>query len=201
MYLALTLEMGETGGVLDKMEQHRCQFCGQTLVHLRYHILRFLHFMDSGRNGFDGMGESHDGPWKIWDIWNCKDNFSKFSNPSENLPLSSYWKSNIQTVHPEKKTTTSQNVQAVAALAISHMFSEGCDLRGQSVRNVMSLHGRKLLRRLPHNGRLLEYLLVHPMYKQLKPWPKCEYNKVDIYKLLETSSTLRNEEVYSIFKV
>jgi hypothetical protein len=64
VFLALTLEMVQTGGVLDEIEQLRCSFCGQT-VHFRYHIPRFLHLMNNGRNGVDRMDESHDRLWTI----------------------------------------------------------------------------------------------------------------------------------------
>ena len=65
-FLALTLEMAQTGGVLDEVEQLRCPFCGQTMVHLRYyHRPRFLHFIDSGRNVVDRMYESRDRLWTI----------------------------------------------------------------------------------------------------------------------------------------
>jgi len=67
-FLALTLQMGHT--VQDrledywmKMEQLRTTFYGQTMAHDRYcHILRFLHFTDNNRNGFD---RTDDRLWKI----------------------------------------------------------------------------------------------------------------------------------------
>jgi hypothetical protein len=65
-FLALALEMIQTGGVLDEMEQLCCPFYGLMMVQLRYcHVPQFLHFMDSGRNGVDRMDESHDRLWTI----------------------------------------------------------------------------------------------------------------------------------------
>lgn len=58
-FLALTLEMVQTGGVLDEMEQLCCSFYGQTAVRFGYNIPRFLHLMSSGKNGVDRMDESH----------------------------------------------------------------------------------------------------------------------------------------------
>jgi len=64
-FLALTLEMIQTG-VQDEMEQLRCPFREQAVVHLRsYHIHRFLQFTDNGRNGVDRMDESHERQWTI----------------------------------------------------------------------------------------------------------------------------------------
>jgi hypothetical protein len=64
-FLALILEMVQTGEVLEEVEQLCYPFYEQTMVHLRYHILRFLHLMDSGRNGVYRMDESHDRQWTI----------------------------------------------------------------------------------------------------------------------------------------
>jgi hypothetical protein len=65
-FLALTLEMAQTGGVLDEMEQLHCPFYGQMMVHLGYyHKPQFLHFVDNGRNVVDRMDESCDRLWTI----------------------------------------------------------------------------------------------------------------------------------------
>jgi len=90
-FLALTLQMGHTvqGRLEDywtKMEQLRTPFYGQMMARARcYHILRFLHFMDSNRNGVD---RTDDRLWKIRDLFEIiRMNFSKFYNPSEYLAV------------------------------------------------------------------------------------------------------------------
>jgi hypothetical protein len=65
-FLALTLEMALTGGVLDEMEHLHCPFYGKMMVHLRYyHKPQFLHFVDNGRNVVDRMDGSCDRLWTI----------------------------------------------------------------------------------------------------------------------------------------
>jgi len=67
-FLALTLQMGHTvqGRLEDywtKMEQLCTPFYGQTMAHARYyHILRFLHFTGTNRNG---VARTDDRLWKI----------------------------------------------------------------------------------------------------------------------------------------
>ena len=90
-FLALILQIGHTvqGRLEDywtKMEQLRTPFYGQTMVRARYyHILRFLHFTDSNRNGVD---RTDDRLWKIRHLFEIiRTNFSKFYNSSEYLAV------------------------------------------------------------------------------------------------------------------
>lgn len=202
-FLALTLEMIQTE-VQDEMEQLRCPFREQAVVHLRsYHIHRFLQFTDNGRNGVDRMDESHERQWTIWGIFEIlRTDFSEFHNPSENLAVDSYCeiqgKNNFQAVYiPKKQTSCHRSVWLhwrccmCSARGVTRLRSKcgECDA---------TVHGWKLLRRLPQIGWLPENLFVHPLYKVLKPWSKCEYQKVDIHKCVETSTL---HDIYSIFKV
>jgi len=56
------------------------------MAHARYyHTLRFIHFTDNNRNGFD---RTDDRLWKIQDLFEIiKTNFSKFYNPSKYLAV------------------------------------------------------------------------------------------------------------------
>ena len=93
-FLAPTLWMGHTvQGRLENywmtMEQICCPFYRQTMVHARYyHILCFLHFTDSDRNGVD---RTDDRLWKIQDLFEIvRKNFSKFYNPYEHLAVDEF---------------------------------------------------------------------------------------------------------------
>ena len=90
-FLALTLQMGHTvqGRLEDywtNMEQLCTPFYRQMMARARYcHILRFLHFTDNNRHGFD---RTDDQLWKIRDLFEIiRTNFSKFYNPSEHLAI------------------------------------------------------------------------------------------------------------------
>jgi hypothetical protein len=58
-------------------------------------------------------------------------------------------------------------------------------VRSECIKCVITLCTPKLLHGLPHNGQLLEYLFIHPSYKQVKSQTKYEYKKLKIYKFLE----------------
>jgi len=76
------------------------------------------------------------------------------------------------------------------------VFSEGCDTMRSEC--DVTVHGWKLIYRLPHIGRLPESLF-QPLYKVFKPQPKCECKKVDVHKFLDTSTF--HDDIYIIFKV
>ena len=95
-------------------------------VRARYcHILRFLHFMDSNRNGDDRL-------WKIWDLFEIiRTNFSKFYNPSEHLAVDEvivklrerYYSNSTSRKNANVSASNSSNYVTLLDIHVTWMFT------------------------------------------------------------------------------